>query len=106
MARGDWTTTLTQVYSAGYKAEVDGFGSGVVPPNYSTKIKAYALYNLSASYAMAKGTTLTLGITNLFDTDPSFSAHNVDNVAGAGGDARVGDPRGRAFNVRLTHKFF
>ena len=106
LARGDWTTTLTQIYSAGYKSEVDGYGSGVVPVNYSTKIKAYTLYNLSASYAMAKGTTLTLGIKNLFDTDPSFSAHNVDNVAGAGWDARVGDPRGRAFNVRLTHKFF
>jgi len=106
LARGDWTTTLTQVYSAGYKSEVDGFGSGVVPPNYPTKVKAYTLYNFSASYAMARSTTLTMGIKNLFDTDPSFSAHNVDNVAGAGWDARVGDPRGRAFNVRLTHKFY
>jgi iron complex outermembrane recepter protein len=108
LAHGDWTTTLTQIYKSGYKSEVDGYGSGVSLQDlgFQTKVKAYATYNLSASYSGIKNTTLTMGITNLFDTDPPFSNHNVDNVAGAGWDARVGDPRGRAFNVRLTHKFF
>ena len=107
-ATGDWSTTLTQIYKAGYKSEVDGFGSGVILQDlgFQKKIKAYALYNVSASYTGIKNTTLTAGITNLFDKDPPFSNHNVDNVAGAGWDARVGDPRGRGFNVRLTHKFF
>ncbi len=107
-ARGDWSTTLTQIYKSGYKSEVDGFGTGVILQDlgFPAKIKAYTLYNVSASYTGIKNTTLTLGVTNLFDKDPPFSNHNVDNVAGAGWDARVGDPRGRAFNVKLTHKFF
>ncbi len=106
--RGDWSTSFTQIYRSSYKSEVDGFGSGVILQDlgFQTKVKAYTLYNLSVSYGGIKNTKLTLGITNLFDRDPPFSTHNVDNVAGAGWDARVGDPRGRAFNVRLTHKFF
>jgi iron complex outermembrane receptor protein len=108
LARGDWSTTLTQIYKAGYKSEVDGFGSGVIlqDKGFPSKIKAYTLYNLSVSYTGIKNTTLTAGISNLFDKDPPFSNHNVDNVAGAGWDARVGDPRGRAFNIKLSHKFF
>jgi iron complex outermembrane recepter protein len=105
---GDWSTSFTQIYKSSYKSEVDGFGNGVIQQDlgFQTKVKAYTLYNLSVSYGGIKNTKLTLGITNLFDKDPPFSNHNVDNVAGAGWDARVGDPRGRAFNVRLTHKFF
>jgi iron complex outermembrane recepter protein len=107
-ARGDWSTTLTQIYSAGYKQEVDGYGSGVILQDlgFQSKVKAYTRYNLSVSYSGIKNTTLTAGVTNLFDRDPPFSLHNVDNVAGAGWDARVGDPRGRAINLKLTHKFF
>jgi iron complex outermembrane recepter protein len=107
-ARGDWSTTLTQIYKSGYKSEVDGYGSGVILQDlgFQKKIKAYTTYNLSFAYTGMKSTTLTMGISNLFNTDPPFSNHNVDNVAGAGWDARVADPRGRAFNLRLTHKFF
>jgi iron complex outermembrane recepter protein len=108
LASGDWSTTLTQIYSAGYKEEVDGYGSGVILQDlgFQSKIKAYTRYNLSVSYTGIKNTTLTAGVTNLFDKDPPFTLHNVDNVAGAGWDARVGDPRGRAINIKLTHKFF
>jgi iron complex outermembrane recepter protein len=105
-AQGNWSTTLTQIYKSGYKAEVDGYGSGVVPPNYPTRVDSYTVYNLTASYTGIKNLTLTGGIKNLFDKDPPFSAHNVDNVAGAGWDARVGDPRGRAFTLKATYKFF
>jgi iron complex outermembrane receptor protein len=106
--QGPWTTTLTQIYKSGYKDEVDGYGSGVILQNlgFQSHIKSYALYNFSASYEASKNTTLTAGINNLLDTNPPFSLHNVDNVAGAGWDARVGDPRGRSFVVRIDHKFF
>lgn len=106
--RGDWSTSLTQIYKSGYKSEVDGYGSGVILQDlgFQTKVKAYTLYNLSASYKGIKNATLTLGVKNLFDRDPPFSNHNVDNVAGAGWDARVGDPRGRSFVATYTYKFF
>jgi iron complex outermembrane recepter protein len=108
LASGPWTTTLTQIFKSGYNDEVDGYGSGVILQDlgFQKKVKSYTLYNLSTSYALSKNTTVSGGINNLFDTDPPFSLHNVDNVAGAGWDARVGDPRGRSIQVRLTHKFF
>lgn len=108
LAQGAWTATLTQIFKSGYKDEVDGYGSGLIlqDQGFQSRVKSYALYNFSASYAASKNTTLILGINNLFNTDPPFSLHNVDNVAGAGWDARVGDPRGRSLQVRLTHKFY
>ncbi len=104
-ASGAWSANLAQKYSAGYDAERDGFGSGVIPPQAPTKVKSYTTYDLSATYTGIKNLSLTGGIKNLFDKEPSFSAHNVDNVAGAGWDARVGDPRMRSFFLRANYKF-
>ena len=46
-----------------------------------------------------------MGIQNILDTDPPFTAHNVDEVVGAGWDPRVADPRGRSLSVLLKYKF-
>jgi len=102
-SRGDWSTTLTQNYTHSYK---DQKPLGTVPAGFDPKVKAYVLYNLSATYSGFRNLKLTAGIKNLFDTDPSFSAHNVDDVGGTGWDARVGDPRGRSFTLQATYKFF
>lgn len=104
-SQGDWSATGSQSYVAGYDAEVDGFGSGVTPPNAQTKVDSYTLYNLSATYTGIKNVRITGGIKNVFDTNPPFSGHNVDNVGGAGWDSRVGDPRGRAFTINVNYKF-
>ena len=100
-----WSSTFQQVYSSGYNEEVGGF-VGFTPPQLQSKVGSYTLYNLTASYSGFKNVTLTAGIKNLFDTKPPFSGHNVDNVAGAGWDARVGDPRLRSFLVRASYKFW
>ena len=105
---GPWTASFSQQYTAGYRDEVDGYGSGVNLQNlgFQSKVKSYTLYNLSGSYKGIKNLTVTAGIKNLFDKDPPFSLHNVDNIAGAGWDGRVGDPRGRSFTLGVTYKFF
>ena len=46
-----------------------------------------------------------MGILNLFDKTPPFTAHNVDEVVGAGWDPRVADARGRSLSVNLKYKF-
>ncbi|MCY7387859.1 MAG: TonB-dependent receptor, partial [Burkholderiales bacterium] len=104
---GPWTGTLGQTYASSYNEEVDGYGSGVNLQNkgFQSKIKAYILYNVSASYTGFKNLTLRAGIKNLLNTDPPFSLHNVDNIAGAGWDARVADPRGRAYTLSATYAF-
>jgi len=102
---GPWSASFQQLYSSGYNEEKGGF-VGFTPPQLQSKIASYTLYNLTASYSGIKNLTLTAGIKNLFDTKPPFSGHNVDNVAGAGWDARVGDPRLRSFLLRASYKFW
>ena len=99
---GNWSGTLSQRFTAGYKDEVP---VGVVPPGFDPNVAAYKIYNLSGSYSGFKNTTITLGIKNLLDKDPPFTAHNVDFAAGAGWDPRVADPRGRAYTARVTYRF-
>ena len=99
---GVWSGTLAQSFTAGYKDEVP---VGVVPPGFDPDVKSYTVYNVSATYAGFKNTTVTLGVKNLFDRDPPFTAHNLDFAAGAGWDPRVADPRGRAFIARVTYTF-
>jgi len=100
--QGVWSGTLSQSYTAGYKDEVP---SGVVPAGFAPDVKSYIVYNVSGTYTGFKNTSVTAGIKNLFNTDPPFTAHNVDFAAGAGWDPRVADPRGRAFNILLKYSF-
>ena len=103
LASGPWSGTLTQAYTHGYKDEVP---LGTVPAGFNPDVDSYTLYDLSVSWTGMKNLTVTGGIKNLLDTDPPFTAHNLDFAAGAGWDPRVADPRGRAFTLRVNYKFF
>ncbi|MEP7154149.1 MAG: TonB-dependent receptor [Betaproteobacteria bacterium] len=101
--KGDWSGTLIQYYTAGYKDEAP---AGVAnAPEFNPDVKAYILYNVSAKYTGFKNWTLYAGIKNLLNTDPPFTDHNVDFAAGTAWDARVGNPRGRAYTLGVTYKF-
>ncbi len=99
---GPWAGTVSQSYTSGYKDEVP---LGVVPPGFNPDVSSYTLYNLSGSYSGFKNTTITVGIKNLFNTNPPFTAHNLDFAAGAGWDPRVADPRGRSFTANVGYSF-
>ncbi len=106
---GNWTTTLQQIYRNGYKdAQLPGVANGsVVPPDWNPNVSAYTLYNLSVSYNGFKNTTLLVGIKNLFDKDPPFSAAYDSNTgAGSSWEPRVADPRGRSLQLLANYKFF
>ncbi len=98
---GQWSGTVSQSYTGGYLDEVQ-----FTPPvGFDPRVKPYITYGVSGTYTGFKNTTLTFGIKNLLNTDPPFTAHNVDFAAGAGWDPRVADPRGRAYTARMTYKF-
>jgi iron complex outermembrane receptor protein len=63
------------------------------------------LYNYSVAYDGFDNLHLVFGIKNLLDTDPSFSAHQNDYSPGAAFDARIGDPRGRAYTLLMEYDF-
>lgn len=102
--RDQWSTTLTQTYKSGYKDQ-DMSLKGTQPATANTDVNSYTLYNVSATYSGYKNTVLTFGILNLFNTNPPFTHHDVDDVAGAGWDPRVADPRGRQLTVNATYRF-
>jgi iron complex outermembrane receptor protein len=106
VARGDWSVMLSNNYSTGYQDQLPDNGKLVtLPAGFNPKVSSYTTFNLSTTYTGIKNTTITAGIINLLDRDPPFTAHNVDDVVGAGWDPRVADPRGRTFQVNATYKF-
>ena len=106
--QGPWSGTLTQLYSAGYKdAVLPGVANGtVVPPNWSPNVKAFVTYNLSATYTGFKNLGVTLGVKNILNTDPPFSAAYDGNTgAGSSWEPRIADPRGRSYTILASYLF-
>ena len=102
-SKGDWSSTLSQSFKSGYKDFVPG---GVAfAPNFQADVKSYTLYNVSTTYKGFKNLTVIAGIQNLLNTDPPFTAADVDFSPGTAWDARVANPRGRAYTVNLTYNF-
>jgi iron complex outermembrane receptor protein len=106
--QGNWSGMLQNIYRSGYNDQVlPGVANGLVtPPDWKSKVDAYSIFNLSASYNGFKNTTLTAGIKNLFDKEPPFAVTYDSNTgAGSSWEPRVADPRGRSFTLTLDYKF-
>ena len=105
-AKGDWAHTLTQVYRGGYKDwKPGGIVNGYTPPAWDGHVDAYITYNYSVTWSGMENLKATFGIRNLLNTDPPFTVRYLDDGDGAGWEARVADPRGRAFNMLLEYRF-
>ncbi len=105
---GVWSGTLYQNYTSGYKDEVPAAFAAdpnFQLPGFKPNVNGYTTFDVSATYTGIKNLSLTLGIKNVFNTLPPFTAHNYDFAAGAGWDPRVADPRLRSFTARATYQF-
>ena len=102
---GDVSATASANYSAGYWDE-DHTTYTTQTQFQRRKISSYTTVNLVATYSGIKDTTLSAGVLNLFDRQPPFTWHNVDNVVGTGWDPRVADPRGMTMTVSASYKFW
>lgn len=103
-SQGDWSGTGTMNFQSGYKDQ-DLSGRSTQPATANTKVPSYTLFGLYGSYTGFKNATITLGLRNLFDKQPPFTHHDVDDVVGAGWDPRVADPFGRTLTVGLKYDF-
>ena len=106
--RGDWSSTLSQIYRAGYNDQVlPGVTAGRVnPPDWNPKVDAYTTYNLGLTWTGIKGLKLTGVVKNLFDQDPPFAITYDSNFgSGSSWEPRVADPRGRAFVITAEYQF-
>jgi iron complex outermembrane receptor protein len=106
--KGDWSTTVYNVYRAGYNDQVlPGVANGlVVPSNYNAKVDPYSIFHASVTYTGIKNLTLTAGVKNIFDQDPPFAiTYDGNTGAGSSWEPRVADPRGRSFSLMANYKF-
>ena len=103
-----WTVSLSQLFRNGYRnQQLPGVANGTInPPNDVIRVSNYITYNLSVGYRITDDHMVTLGIRNLFDTDPPFAVTYDSNTgAGSSWEPRVADPRGRSFTVSVSTHF-
>ena len=105
--KGAWTQTLTQIYRSGYKDEepISVANGSYIPPAWDPDVSSYTLYNYAVSWTGLPNTNITLAVRNLLDTDPPFTAHQVDFASGAAWEPRVADPRGRSLSLTAEYRF-
>ncbi|MGH6786519.1 MAG: TonB-dependent receptor domain-containing protein [Novosphingobium sp.] len=108
-ANEKWSATLTQIFRGSYdNQKLPGIAAGtVVRPDFNPRVDPYAIYHFSVSYlGLRPGFKLTLGVKNIFDTDPPFAiTYDGNTGAGSSWEPRVADPRGRSFTVAAEFKF-
>lgn len=106
-SRGDWSHTLSQIHRDGYYDEQPASvaNGSYIPPDWNPQVDGYTTYNYSVTWTGIDRLKLAFGIKNLLDQDPPFTAHMNDFAAGAAWEARVGDPRGRAYSLLVEYRF-
>ncbi|MDO5506447.1 MAG: TonB-dependent receptor [Pseudoxanthomonas suwonensis] len=107
-SRGDWAHGLTQVHRAGYKDElpVSMRNDSYTPSQWNPDVDSYTIYNYNLTWTGIPGMKVGVGVKNLLDTDPPFTAHMNDFAAGAGWEPRIADPRGRAYTFLFEYSFW
>lgn len=66
---------------------------------------SYITYNYSLGWSGMPHARFAFTVRNLLNTDPPFTAHQVDFASGAAWEPRVADPRGRSFNLTVEYTF-
>ncbi|MQA37589.1 TonB-dependent receptor domain-containing protein [Rugamonas aquatica] len=113
---GMFTHTLTMNYRSGYHDQVrtaaDGSIKAVNPDGtlgafvgMARDVKSYDTYDWQTRAEITKNYTVTAGIKNLLDKDPSFSNRTSGGGNQVGYDGRYNSPLGRTFYVTAAAKF-
>jgi iron complex outermembrane recepter protein len=97
LTTGDFATTFTQNYYAGYE-------TGRTLNDERNFISGQALYDLNVNYKGVKNLSVNVGLRNLFDKQPPLFIP-ASNQFQAGFDIQQYDPRGRFAYVTVGFKF-
>lgn len=93
---GPWGANLNQLY-------VHSYSEPAVTTD-TRKVSAYSVFGISGSYSGIKNLTLSVGVKNVFDTDPPYTRQN--QAFQIGYDPAIANPTGRFFwgSVRYAFK--
>jgi iron complex outermembrane receptor protein len=101
--QGPLSAYLSHTYSSAYEDQNSAINTDngkVVAPN---RVKAYSLWDLSATYAASKQLRFRAGVQNIFDTSPPYSNQAYYFISGY--DPTYTDPRGRRWFGSVTYSF-
>ncbi len=110
-AKDGFTITASQIYRGGYQNfglpnSLTGPNLSAGRPDYNARVKAYQIYNMTVSQRITERFQVTLGVKNIFNTDPPFAiTYDSNTGSGSSWEPRVADPRGRAFTAAVEVKF-
>jgi iron complex outermembrane receptor protein len=94
---GPWSTTLGHSFQSSYiDVQTD-------PNGDLRRVGSLSLWDLQETYSGFKNLTLTLGVKNLFDTNPPVTNTNLSFQAGY--DLSYYDPRARFVYARIGYSF-
>ena len=113
-SRGDWSHGLSQIHRDGYQDElpisVDACllnrAGCYIPSQWKPRVESYSIWNYNVTWTGIDKLKLGLGIKNLADRDPPFTAKQNDYASGAGWEPRIADPRGRAYTLLVEYSFW
>ncbi len=94
LERGAWSATLLQRYRRGY-ADAEP-----LPDGSTHRVAAYRLWDGQFAFAVSRDVRVTLGVRNLFDTNPPST--NQANTFQVGYDPLYANPLGRTWTVGLV----
>jgi iron complex outermembrane receptor protein len=89
---GPWQANLNQLFVNGYQ-----------DADESRNVGSYSIWGINGSYTGFKNLTLTLGVRNLWDTDPPYTRQNQSFQVGY--DPALTDPTGRFFWGSIKYAF-
>ncbi|MDR7269296.1 iron complex outermembrane receptor protein [Pelomonas saccharophila] len=97
---GPFGLTVANNYLSGYR---DQNTPGLAAPEWNDRdVKAYSLWDLTASYRITPELRLRGGVLNVADTAPPFT--NQSRYFQVTWDPTYGDPRGRSYFVSLSYQ--
>ena len=100
---GSWNASLTNNFTSGYHDYVNPDNVGATNYPLVRKVAAYSLWDAQFGFSPAKNMDLSVGVKNLFNTDPPSSRTEVNFQTGY--DAQWTNPLGRTLFVRARVKF-
>jgi iron complex outermembrane receptor protein len=101
---GAWGARLENQYVKGW-TESAALVEANIGVATAYRVKDASRWNLSGAYTGIKNLTLRLGLKNLFDKAPPFTASSSFGSHAAGYAASFSDPRGRHFYAAASYKF-
>jgi iron complex outermembrane receptor protein len=104
LQQGVWGVALQNVFVKGWteSAELVDANIGV---HQAYRVKDSSRWNLSGIFTGLKDVTVRVGVRNLFDEDPPFTAVSSYGSHAAGYAASFTDPRGRFYYASLGYQF-